>query len=321
MRTDFHHEVPLDAKIFIAGHHGMVGSAIWRRFEAEGYRNLVGCRSHELDLRDREATFDFFAEERPDYVIDAAAKVGGIYGNDAAPADFLSDNVRMQVNLLDAAKEFSLTRALFLGSSCIYPTNAPQPIAEDSFMTGPVEQTNFGYAIAKITGVMHVQALRQQYGCSFISAMPCNLYGIHDNFTIPGGHAFPMLLRRLHEAVAAGDSEFVIYGTGTTLREFLHADDVADAVLFLLRRYDDAAPINIGAGVDIEINKLVEMMAEVVGYRGTFTHDLSKPDGVKSKLMDSSRIRSLGWRPRIGLAEGMASVYDWFVENQDSYRR
>lgn len=188
-------------------------------------------------------------------------------------------------------------------------------------MTGPVEQTNFGYAIAKITGVMQVQALRQQYGCSFISAMPCNLYGFGDNFAIPGGHAFPMILRRLHEAKVAGDPEFVIYGTGTTLREFLHADDVADAALFLLRRYDDSAPINIGAGVDIEINKLAAMMADVVGYEGVFTHDLSKPDGVKSKLMDSSRIRSLGWEPKIGLADGLGLVYDWFLEHQDSFRQ
>lgn len=321
MRTDFSHEIPMDAKVYIAGHRGMVGSAIWRRFEEEGYRNLIGRRSTELDLRDRQATFDFFAQERPDYLIDAAAKVGGIYGNDAAPADFLSDNIRMQINILDAAKEFGLTRALFLGSSCIYPTNAQQPISEDSFMTGPVEQTNFGYAIAKITGVMHVQALRQQFGCSFISAMPCNLYGFGDNFSIPGGHAFPMIMRRLHEAKLAGDPRFLIYGTGTTLREFLHADDVADAALFLLRRYDGAAPINIGAGEDIEINKLAAMMADVIGYDGTFTHDLSKPDGVRSKLMDSSRIRALGWEPKIDLAEGIQRVYDWFLANEDSYRR
>ncbi|MFD0557454.1 GDP-L-fucose synthase [Stackebrandtia endophytica] len=321
MRTDFRHEIPTDAKVFIAGHRGMVGSAIWRRFEAEGYHNLVGRRSSDLDLRDRDATFDFFAQQKPDYLIDAAAKVGGIYGNDAAPADFLSDNLRMQVNLLDAAKEFGLTRALFLGSSCIYPTTAPLPISEDSFMTGPVEQTNFGYAIAKATGVFQVQALRQQYGCSFISAMPCNLYGFGDNFTIPGGHAFPMLMRRLHEAVQAGDDDFLIYGTGTTLREYLHADDVADASLFLLRRYDDGAPINIGAGSEIEINKLVAMMADVIGFEGSFSHDLSKPDGVKSKIMDSGRIRSLGWEPKIGLSDGIRLVYDWFLANQDSYRR
>lgn len=321
METAFRHDIPRDAKIYIAGHRGLVGSAIWRRFEAAGYTKLIGRRSSELDLLDREATFEFFASERPSYVIDAAAKVGGIYGNDAAPADFLSDNLRIQLNLLDAAHRFNVSRALFLGSSCIYPTTAPQPISEDSFMTGPVEQTNFGYAIAKITGVMHVQALRQQYGCSFISAMPCNLYGVGDNFNIPGGHAFPMILRRLHEAKIAGDKDFVIYGTGTTLREYLNADDVADACLFLLQRYDDSAPINIGSGSDIEINKLTEMMSEAVGFEGTFSHDLSKPDGVKSKLMDSSRLRELGWEPKISLSEGITATYQWFVDHQDQFRR
>lgn len=321
MDTGFRHEIPIDARIYIAGHNGMVGSAIRRRFEAEGYHNLIGRRSSELDLRDRTAVFDFFADQRPDYLIDAAAKVGGIYGNDAAPADFLSDNLRIQVNLLDAAHEFDLTRALFLGSSCIYPAQAPQPIREESLLTGPVEETNFGYAIAKITGVMQVKALRQQYGHSFISAMPCNLYGFGDNFTIPGGHAFPMLLRRIHEATRAGDDTFTVYGTGTTLREYLHADDVADACLFLLRRYDDALPINIGSGWDIEINDLVARMASLVGFRGEIVHDLSKPDGVRSKLMDSTRLRELGWKPRIDLDEGLASVYQWFLEHQESFRR
>lgn len=321
MDTGFRHEIPQDARIYIAGHRGMVGSAIWRRFETEGYTNLVGRRSAELDLRDRKATFDFFATERPDYVIDAAAKVGGVYGNDAAPADFLSDNLRMQVNLLDASRQFDVTRALFLGSSCIYPTDAPQPIKEDSLLTGPVEETNFGYAIAKITGVLQVKALRQQYGCSFISAMPCNLYGFGDNFNIPGGHAFPMIMRRLHEAKLAGDPEFTIYGTGTTLREFLHADDVGDAALFLLRHYDDSAPINIGSGWDIEINDLTARMAKVVGYEGKLGHDLSKVDGVYRKLMDSSRIRALGWEPKIDLDEGINRVYEWFLAHQDDFRR
>lgn len=321
MRTDYHHEIPRDAKIYIAGHRGMVGSAIWRRFEAEGYTNLIGRRSRELDLTERDAVFDFFSSERPAYLIDAAAKVGGIFGNDAAPADFLSQNLRIQVNLLDAAKEYDVTRALFLGSSCIYPTNAVEPIHEDSFMTGPVEQTNFGYAIAKITGVMQVQALRQQFGCSFISAMPCNLYGIEDNFQIPGGHAFPMILRRLHEATVAGDEEFTIYGSGKPRREFLNADDVADACLFLLKRYDDSAPINIGAGTDIEINELTRKMATVVGFNGAMVNDTSKADGVMSKLMDSSRIRRLGWEPKIGLTEGIESTYKWFLDNQDTIRR
>ncbi|GAA4914310.1 GDP-L-fucose synthase [Stackebrandtia albiflava] len=321
MPTDFHHDIPKDAKIYIAGHSGLAGSAIWRAFEAEGYRNLVGRRSAELDLMDRAATYDFLSQERPDYLIAAAAKVGGIYGNAAANADFLSDNLRIQLNLLDGAREFGVTRAVFLGSSCIYPKFAPQPIREDSLMTGPLEPSNFGYAIAKIAGVYHVQALREQYGCSFVSAMPTNLYGPGDNFALPGAHAFPMLLRRLHDAKVAGDEEFVVYGTGTTMREFLHADDLGRAVLTLLRRYDGPEPVNVGFGEDIVINDLVALMAKVVGYEGRIGHDLSKIDGTPRKLMDSGRIRSLGWEPRIGLAEGVTSTYEWFLANQETFRR
>ncbi|HZE38408.1 MAG TPA: GDP-L-fucose synthase [Stackebrandtia sp.] len=321
MGSDFRHEIPLDAKIYIAGHSGLAGSGIWRAFESEGYTNLVGRRSAELDLMDRDATADFFSDERPDYVIDAAARVGGIFDNAAHKADFMSQNLRIQLNVLDAAARFRPKRLLFLGSNCIYPKFAEQPIREDSLMTGELEESNDAYAVAKIAGVFHVKALRQQYGMSAISAMPTNLYGPGDNFNIPGAHAFPMLLRRLHEAKLAGDGEFVIYGSGTPIREFLHTDDLGRAVVHLLRHYDDASPINVGTGVGTEINDLVARMAEVIGYDGTFEHDLSKLDGTPKKISDIGRISALGWRPRIDVAEGIKSTYAWFVEHQDTFRR
>ncbi|GAA3397349.1 GDP-L-fucose synthase family protein [Cryptosporangium minutisporangium] len=319
--TPFHHPVPRDARVYIAGHGGLVGSAIWRHFESVGFTNLVGRRSKELDLRDRESVRAFFDEARPDYVIDAAAKVGGIFANSTYPAEFLSDNLRIQTNLLDAAHEFGVERFLFLGSSCIYPKFAPQPIREDSLLTGPLEETNDAYAIAKIAGVMQVQAIRRQYGRSYISAMPTNLYGPGDNFEIPGAHVMPMVMRRMHEAVAAGDREFTIYGTGTPRREFLHTDDLAAACLVLLERYDDPAPINIGVGEDVTIDELVRMIAEVVGYDGEFVHDTSKPDGTPRKVLDVSRIKALGWEPTVELRDGIASVYRWFLEHQSTFRR
>ena len=316
----FRHTIDKDAKIYIAGHGGLVGSAIWRHFSAQGFSNLIGLRSSELDLRDREAVRDFFAQERPQYVIDAAAKVGGIFANDAYPADFISDNLRIQVNLLDAAHEFDVTRFLFLGSSCIYPKYAEQPIKEESLLTGPLEPTNDAYAIAKIAGVMHVQALRRQHGRSYISAMPTNLYGPGDNFSIPGAHVLPMLIRRMHEAKLRGEEEFVIYGTGTPRREFLHTDDLAAACLLLLERYDDPMPINIGCGEDVTIDELARMIADVVGYTGKFVHDTSKPDGTPRKLLDVSRIRALGWKPTISLTDGIKSVYEWFLANYETAR-
>ncbi|WP_018350816.1 GDP-L-fucose synthase family protein [Longispora albida] len=320
MDTGYQHEIPADAKIYIAGHAGLAGSAIWRAFSSAGYGNLVGRRSAELDLRDRAQTFDFFAQERPDYVIDAAAKVGGIFGNNAAPADFLSENLRIQVNLLDAAKDFGVTRALFLGSSCIYPKFAAQPIREDSLLTGELEESNFGYAIAKITGVMQIKALRQQYGCSFISAMPTNLYGPGDNFTIPGAHVIPMIMHRMHLAKAEGAPEFTVYGTGTPLREFLHAEDLGRACLTLLQRYDAPEPINVGCGEDLSINELARMIADVVGYEGKLVNDPSKLDGTPRKVLDVSRLRSLGWSPSIGLADGLKDTYAWFLAHQDTAR-
>ncbi|SHN36538.1 GDP-L-fucose synthase family protein [Cryptosporangium aurantiacum] len=316
----FHHPVPRDARVYIAGHGGLVGSALWRHFESVGFTNLVGRRSKELDLRDRESVRAFFDEVRPDYVIDAAAKVGGIFANSTYPAEFLSDNLRIQTNLLDAAHEFGVERFLFLGSSCIYPKFAPQPIREDSLLTGPLEETNDAYAIAKISGVMQVQAIRRQYGRNYISAMPTNLYGPGDNFEIPGAHVMPMVMRRMHEAVAAGDTTFTIYGTGTPRREFLHTDDLARACLTLLERYDNPAPINIGVGEDVTIDELVQMIADVVGYTGEFTHDTSKPDGTPRKVLDVSRIKALGWEPTVELCDGIRSVYEWFLTHQTTFR-
>ena len=316
----FHHPVPRDARLYIAGHGGLVGSALWRHFESVGFTNLVGRRSKELDLRDRESVRAFFDEVRPEYVIDAAAKVGGIFANSTYPAEFLSDNLRIQTNLLDSAQEFGVERFLFLGSSCIYPKFAPQPIREDSLLTGPLEETNDAYAIAKISGVMQVQAIRRQYGRNYISAMPTNLYGPGDNFDIPGAHVMPMVMRRMHEAVETGDTTFTIYGTGTPRREFLHTDDLARACLVLLERYDDPAPINIGVGEDVTIDELVRMIADVVGYDGEFTHDTSKPDGTPRKLLDVSRIKALGWEPSVELHDGIRRVYQWFLEHQATYR-
>jgi GDP-L-fucose synthase len=320
LRPAVPHAVPRDATVYVAGHSGLVGSAIWRHLAGAGFTGLVGRRSKELDLRDREATRAFFDEVRPAYVIDAAAKVGGIFANSTYPADFLSDNLRIQTNLLDAAHEFGVERFLFLGSSCIYPKLAPQPISEDALLTGPLEPTNDAYAIAKITGVMHVQALRRQYGHAYISAMPTNLYGPGDNFEVPGAHVLPMVMRRMHEAHERGDAEFTIYGTGTPRREFLHADDLAAACLVLLERYDDPAPINVGWGTDVTIDELVGMIAEVVGYTGRFVHDPSKPDGTPRKVLDVSRIRALGWAPRIELRDGIAEVYRWYLANRETLR-
>ncbi|MFS8477369.1 MAG: GDP-L-fucose synthase [Micromonosporaceae bacterium] len=318
--STYRHDLPRDATVYIAGHHGLVGSAIWRHFQAQGFTNLVGRRSAELDLRDPEATRAFFAEVRPAYVIDAAARVGGILANATYPAEFLSDNLRIQVNLLDAAREFGVVRLLFLGSSCIYPKHAPQPISEDALLTGPLEPTNEAYAIAKIAGVLHVQALRRQYGCSFISAMPTNLYGPGDNFDPETSHVLPALIRRMHEAVERGDDTFVVWGSGTPRREFLHTDDLAAACLTLLERYDAEAPVNIGTGTDVTIRELATMVAEVVGFHGDLVFDTTKPDGTPRKLLDVSRIRALGWAPRIELREGIRQTYAWFLAKRATAR-
>lgn len=300
------------AKIYVAGHAGLVGSAIWRQLSAAGFANLVGRRSAELDLRDAAATREFFADERPDVVIDAAARVGGILANSAYPAEFLADNLRIQLNLMESAAEFSVPKLLFLGSSCIYPKMAPQPIGEDSLLTGPLEETNIAYAIAKIAGIIAVQSHRTEYGRSWISAMPTNLYGPGDNFHPENSHVLPALIRKFDEAALSGAASVVLWGTGTPRREFLHVDDLASACLVLLERYDDPAPINVGTGEDVTIRELAEMVAEAVGYQGEIVQDPTKPDGTPRKLLDVTRMRSLGWSPAIDLREGIRSTVEWY---------
>ncbi|MBX6722888.1 MAG: GDP-L-fucose synthase, partial [Dactylosporangium sp.] len=261
------------------------------------------------------ATRDFFAQVRPQYVIDAAARVGGILANDREPAEFLSDNLRIQVNLIDAAREFGVTRLLFLGSSCIYPRLAEQPIREEALLTGPLEPTNAAYAIAKIAGVAHVQAMRRQYGCSFISAMPTNLYGPGDSFDPERSHVLPALIRRLHTAARNGDPSVTVWGTGNPRREFLYVDDLAAACLVLLERYDGDLPINVGTGKDLPIRDLVSLISDAVGYAGEIVYDHSKPDGTPRKVLDISRITALGWKPTITLREGIARTYSWFLDH------
>ncbi len=317
MSAPFHHPVPRDARVFVAGHRGLVGSAVWRHLAAQGFTNLLGRTSAELDLRDREPVQRFFGEERPAYVVLAAAKVGGILANATYPADFLSDNLRIQLNVLDAAAATGVTRLLFLGSSCIYPKLAPQPIHESALLTGPLEPTNDAYAIAKIAGVLHVQALRRQHGCSFVSAMPTNLYGPGDNFDLQTSHVLPAMIRRFDEAQAAGAPTVTLWGSGSPRREFLHVDDLARACLFLLERYDDPEPVNVGVGEDLTIRELAELVADVVGYEGTLEWDTTKPDGTPRKLLDVSRLAALGWAPRIGLREGITATYAWYRAQPD----
>ena len=320
--TDAGSLAPLDrsAKVYIAGHRGLVGSAMWRHLETDGFTNLIGRTSTELDLRDHDRVGAFFAEQRPDVVILAAAKVGGIHANATYPADFLSENLRIQTSVLDAALAQRVERVLFLGSSCIYPKFAPQPIHEDSLLTGPLEPTNDAYAIAKIAGVLHVQAVRRQHGLRWISAMPTNLYGPGDNFSAENSHVLPALIRRIHEAKAAETPEVVVWGSGSPRREFLHVDDLAHATVHLLENYDDPAPINVGTGEDVTIKELAETIESVVGYSGAISWDTSRPDGTPRKLLDVSRITSLGWAPRIGLRAGIESTYAWYLEHRDSVR-
>lgn len=309
--------IPLDrdVRVYVAGHRGLVGSAIWRHLELEGFTHLIGRSSTELDLRDRARAYEFFSDERPDVVVVAAAKVGGILANNSEPTAFLSDNLRIQVNTLDAAREHGVSRLLFLGSSCIYPKFAEQPIREDSLLTGPLEPTNDAYAIAKIAGVTHIQAIRREYQLPYISVMPTNLYGPGDNFDEHNSHVLPAMIRRYHQAKTSGEVTVTNWGSGTPLREFLHVDDLARACLFLLETYDDPAPINVGWGQDISIKQLAETVADVVGYEGEMTWDTTKPDGTPRKLLDISRIRALGWSPQISLREGLESTYSWYVKN------
>ena len=306
--------------IYIAGHRGLAGSAIWRHLTKAGYQNLVGFTSAELDLTHRDAVVSAMKEVSPDVVIDAAAKVGGIHANDTYPADFLSENLQMQVNLMDAAHHADVDRLLFLGSSCIYPKFAEQPIKESSLLTGALEETNSAYGIAKIAGILQVQATRRQHGRRWISAMPTNLYGPNDNYHPENSHVLAALIRRFHEAKERGDTEVTIWGTGTPLREFLHVDDLASAVEFLLKNYDEPDTINVGSGQEISISELAKLIAEVVGFEGAISHDLSKPDGTPRKILDSSRLHQLGWSPHWQLREGIVNAYEWFVDNSASVR-
>lgn len=306
--------------IYIAGHRGLAGSAIWRHLEGAGYQNLVGLTSAELDLTDRPAVFAAMTDIAPDVVIDAAAKVGGIHANDTYPAQFLSDNLQIQLNVMDAAHHADVDRLLFLGSSCIYPKFAEQPIKESSLLTGALEETNSAYGIAKIAGILHVQAVRKQYGRRWISAMPTNLYGPNDNYHPENSHVLAALIRRFHEAHATGASQVTIWGTGSPLREFMHVDDLASALVHLLENYDDPETINVGSGHEISISDLARVIADIVGFEGTIDHDLSKPDGTPRKMLDSSRLHALGWSPRWELRAGIQDAYTWFVENYDRLR-
>ncbi len=303
-----------DAVFYVAGHRGLVGSAVWRRLEAAGFGRLVGRTSAELDLTDRDAVFALLRAERPRYVVLAAAKVGGILANATHPVDFLSENVRIQVNVLDAARAVGVERLLFLGSSCIYPRLAPQPIVEESLLTGHLEPTNDAYAIAKIAGILHVQAVRRQDGLPWISAMPTNLYGPGDNFSPQGSHVLPALIRRYDEAVRSGSRVVTNWGTGTPRRELLHSDDLADACLHLLEHYDGAEHVNVGTGHDVTIREIAEAVADVVGYDGETRWDTSKPDGTPQKLLDVSRLRATGWEARTGLREGLERTVAWYRE-------
>ncbi|WP_375384731.1 GDP-L-fucose synthase family protein [uncultured Microbacterium sp.] len=320
--VETHAITPLDrdATVYIAGHRGLAGSAIWRRFEAEGFTNLVGRTSSELDLRDRQAVFAFFREIKPTYVVLAAAKVGGILANSTYPVDFLTENLQLQVNVMDAALEQRVERLLFLGSSCIYPRDAAQPIREDSLLTGYLEPTNAAYAVAKIAGITQVQSVRQQYGLSWISAMPTNLYGPGDNFSPAGSHVLPALIRRYDEARESGATSVTNWGSGRPRREFMHVDDMAAACLHLLDEFDGPQQVNVGTGKDSTISEIAELVAAVVGYAGATEWDTTKPDGTPQKLLDVTKLAEAGWTAQIGLRAGLESTVAWYRGHRDSLR-
>lgn len=305
-----------NSKIYIAGHNGMVGSAIKRRLESEGFQNLITFSSKELDLRDQKAVQDMMAEEKPEYVFLAAAKVGGIHANNVYRAEFLYDNLMIQSNVIHAAYENGVKKLMFLGSSCIYPKLAPQPLKEESLLTGTLEQTNEPYAIAKIAGIKMCESYRRQYGCNYISVMPTNLYGPNDNYNLQNSHVLPALIRKFHEAKRDKKSEVVLWGTGAPLREFLHVDDLADACYFLMQNYDEELFVNVGTGIDNSILELAQLISKIIGFEGKIVHDLRKPDGTPRKLMDVSRLHQLGWKHRISLEEGIRSVYTSLNEEE-----
>ena len=304
-----------NSKIYIAGHRGLVGSAIMRRLKAECYKNLITRTHAELDLTRQERVEEFFHEERPDYVFLAAARVGGIYANNTYPAEFIYSNLTIQTNIIHASYVFKVKKMLFLGSSCIYPKNCPQPMKEEYLLSGPLEPTNEPYAVAKIAGIKMCQAYNRQYGTNFLSVMPTNLYGPNDNFDLKTSHVLPALIRKFHEAKIKGLSEVEIWGTGSPRREFLHVDDLADACLFLMKNYNSSEIINIGVGKDQTIRELAEIIAGLTGFKGSIRFDTGKPDGTPVKRLDVSKINSIGWRARIGLEQGIAETYKWYAKN------
>lgn len=309
------------ARIYVAGHHGLVGSAIVRCLQAQGYAQLLLADHAQLDLTRQSAVEAWFAAQRPEIVILAAARVGGIQANDHYAAEFLRDNLAIQINVIDAAYRHGARKLTFLGSSCIYPKLAPQPMNEDCLLTGPLESTNEWYAIAKIAGIKMCQAYRRQYGFNAIALMPTNLYGPGDNFSLENSHVLPALIRKFHEAKQAGKTQVTVWGTGTPRREFLHVDDLADAVVFLTERYDDAQWLNVGVGADVTIAELAGLIGRVVGYTGTLQFDTSKPDGTPRKLLDVSRLHALGWRARTELETGIHATYAWFCSHEHELRR
>lgn len=303
-----------DSRIYVAGHRGLVGSAIWRELERQGYKNLIGRTRSEVNLMDSEAVRKFYEQEKPEYVFDAAAKVGGIAANNDHPAEFLFENLQIQNNIIHHAYKSSVKKLLFLGSSCIYPKMAPQPLKEEYLLTAALEPTNEWYAIAKIAGLKMCQAYRRQYGCDFISAMPTNLYGANDNFDLQSSHVLPALIRKFHEAKTSNASHVVCWGTGSPLREFLHSDDLAAACVFMMENYSEEIFLNVGSGSEITIRDLAELVKKIVGFNGEIRWDSTKPDGTPRKLMDSSRIFALGWKPKVDLETGIGRAYQDFLK-------
>ena len=308
------------SKIYIAGHRGMVGSAIWRQLSSQGYTNLIGLTSSELNLKDQQAVFSFFEKEQPQVVIDAAAKVGGILANNDYPYQFLMDNMLIQNNLIEAALKFEVNKFIFLGSSCIYPKFAPQPLKEDYLLTDSLEPTNEWYAIAKISGVKACQAIRKQFGKDFVSLMPTNLYGTHDNFDLETSHVLPAMIRKFHDAKENGNANVTLWGTGSPMREFLFVDDMAASVIFALENKLPEHLYNVGTGVDVTIKELAETVQEIVGFQGEIIWDTNKPDGTPRKLMDISKMHELGWKHQVELKQGIQKTYNWFLENIENFK-
>lgn len=312
--------VDKNAKIYIAGHRGMVGSAVWRALESKGYKNLVGQSSMELDLRDQKAVQAFFAKEKPEVVIDAAAKVGGILANNNFPYQFIMENMQIQNNLIDTALKSEIEKFIFLGSSCIYPKMAPQPIQEDYLLTAPLEPTNEWYALAKISGIKACEAIRKQFAKDYVSLMPTNLYGIHDNFDLKSSHVLPAMIRKFHEAKESNHEAVTLWGTGNPMREFLHVDDMAQAVVFALENRLPDYLYNVGSGEDLSIKELALMIQSAVGHEGEIIWDSAMPDGTPRKLMDSSKMQQLGWKQQVGLKEGIEKTYEWFLTNVENLK-